>query len=162
MTADVRVRDLGPADLAWERQVLSEAWSSTRMVSRGRLTDLVTLPGLVAEWQDQRAGLLTYRIEGRECEVTSLNSRQEGLGVGTALMLRVREIARAAGCRRVWLVTSNDNLPALKFYQRRGYELVAVHRGAIDAARALKPEIAPIGLYGIPVRDEIELEIEVG
>ncbi len=71
------------------------------------------------------------------------------------------EGARAAGCRRVWLVTSNDNLPALKFYQRRGYELVAVHRRAIDAARALKPEIAPTGLYGLPVRDEIELEIGV-
>lgn len=161
MTTNVRVRDLDPADLAWERQVLAEAWSSTRMVSRGRLTDLVTLPGLVAEWRGERAGLLTYRIEGDECEVTSLNSTFEGHGVGTALMARVREIAQVAGCRRVWLVTSNDNLPALKFYQRRGYELVAVHRRAIEAARALKPEIAPTGLYGLPVRDEIELEIGV-
>jgi ribosomal protein S18 acetylase RimI-like enzyme len=161
MTTDVRVRDLAPADAEWERRVLSEAWSSTRMVSRGRLTDLVTLPGLVAEWKGRRAGLLTYRIEGDQCEVTSLNSTAEGHGVGTALMHRMREIACAAGCRRVWLVTSNDNLPALKFYQRRGYELVAVHRRAIDAARALKPEIAPTGLYGLPVRDEIELEIAV-
>ena len=65
------------------------------------------------------------------------------------------------GCRRVWLVTSNDNLPALRFYQRRGYELVAVHRRSLEEARRLKPEIPSTGLYGIPLRDEIELEIMV-
>jgi len=161
MTTGVRVRDLGPADLEWERQIFTEAWSSTRMVTRGRLTELTTLSGLVAEVEGRRAGLLTYRIEGGECEITSLNGTIEGRGAGTALLLRVREIARAAGCRRVWLVTSNDNLPALRFYQRRGYELVAVHRRSLEEARRLKPEIPSTGLYGIPLRDEIELEIMV-
>jgi hypothetical protein len=59
----------------------------------------------------------------------------------------------------VWLVTTNDNLDALRFYQRRGLRLVAVHAGAVDEARRLKPEIARVGEYGIPIRDEIELEL---
>jgi RimJ/RimL family protein N-acetyltransferase len=71
----------------------------------------------------------------------------------------VKEVARQHGCQRVWLITTNDNLNALRFYQKRGFELVAVHRRAIDEARKIKPEIPLIGEYGIPIRDEIELEI---
>jgi hypothetical protein len=65
--------------------------------------------------------------------------------------------ARKHGSRNIWMVTSNDNLDALRFYQRRGYRLVTVHAGAIDMARRLKPSIPPIGNHGIPLRDEIEL-----
>jgi hypothetical protein len=45
------------------------------------------------------------------------------------------------------------------FYQRRGFCLVCVHRGAVDQSRAnLKPEIPLVGNYGIPLRDELDLE----
>jgi GNAT superfamily N-acetyltransferase len=77
--------------------------------------DAAALPGFVAELDRRRAGLLTYRIEGDECEIVSLNSVVEGCGAGSALIDAVRQIARSAGCRRLWLITSNDNMPALKF-----------------------------------------------
>jgi len=159
MAADVRVREVEPSDLQWARDVLTEAWASPRVVTRGRILDASALPGLVAEADGRRAGLLTYRIEDDECEIVSLNSVFEGRGVASALVGRVCEIARTAGCRRVWLITSNDNMPALTFYQKRGFELVAVHRRALEESRRLKPEIPPTGLSGIPLRDEIELEI---
>ena len=72
---------------------------------------------------------------------------------------RQRQAAREAGCGRVWLITTNDNLRALRFYQRRGFRLVAVHPDALERSRELKPSIPEIGLDGIPLRDELELEL---
>jgi ribosomal protein S18 acetylase RimI-like enzyme len=113
----------------------------------------------VALVEGERQGLLTYRLEGGECEVVTLDSLAEGIGVGTRLLEAARGAAENAGCRRLWLVTTNDNLQALGFYQRRGYRLAALHRDALEVSRRLKPEISEIGHAGIPLRDEIELEI---
>ncbi len=147
------------SDRAWACALLAERWGSMRMVSRGVLYDLAQLPGLIAWLGGDRAGLLTYRLDGTACEVMSLDSVIGGAGVGSALLEAVQAIARAEGCRRVWLITTNDNTPALRYYQRRGFALVALHCRAVDAARALKPEIPLTGVDDIPLRDEIELEI---
>ena len=105
------------------------------------------------------AGLVTFHIAGDACEIVTLDSLHPGQGIGTALIEAVKAAAGAAGCRRLWLITTNDNLHALGFYQKRGFRLVAVHPGAVDDSRKLKPEIPLIGNDGIPIRDEIELEI---
>ena len=108
---------------------------------------------------DDWTGVVTFIIKGQECEITSLNSLLEGKGIGIALIDEVLREAKEMKCRRVFLITSNDNLHALGFYQRRGFELVAVHRGAISESRKVKPTIPLIGENNIPLRDEIELEI---
>lgn len=59
---------------------------------------------------------------------------------------------------RIWLITTNDNLNALGFYQKRGFRIKAVYPGAVDEARRIKPEIPLAASNGIPIRDEIELE----
>jgi len=110
---------------------------------------------------DDWLGLITFVIHGNECEITSLDSLQEGKGIGTVLINAVISEAREKKCRRVAVVTTNDNLQALGFYQRRGFELVAVHRGAITESRKRKPSIASIGQNNIPLRDEIELEMNL-
>jgi len=66
---------------------------------------------------------------------------------------------KKAKCKRLWLITTNDNTLAFRFYQKYGFALVAVHRNAIEKSRRLKPEIPLIGNAGIPLRDEIELEM---
>jgi ribosomal protein S18 acetylase RimI-like enzyme len=117
------------------------------------------LPGFVALDADGRPiGLVTYQIAGKACEVVTLNSAQANRGVGTALLDAVRDVAVQARCSRVWLITTNDNLRALGFYQKRGYQLVAVHRDALQRSRELKPSIPLVSNDGIPVRDEVELE----
>jgi hypothetical protein len=79
--------------------------------------------------------------------------------MGTALIEAVRLLARRRRCARLWVITTNDNVDALRFYQRRGFRLLTVHHGAVDRSRAsLKPEIPQVGAYGIAKRDEIELE----
>lgn len=151
-------RPMTDEDRAWAHALIDREWNGLSMVSRGVLYDMREFPGVVA-WRDgARVGLATYRLDSAECEIMSLNSLIEGVGIGTALLQAVAEVARAAGCQRVFLITTNDNTPALRFYQRRGFRLAALRPGALDAARKLKPEIPAIGLDGIPLRDEIELE----
>ena len=71
--------------------------------------------------------------------------------------------ARERRCGRLWLVTTNDNGPAIQFYRNRGMRLAAVHHGAVDAARRdLKPEIPLHGVGGVPIHDEVEFEIVLG
>ena len=108
---------------------------------------------------DDWTGVVTFIIKGEECEITSLDSLYEGKGIGTALINEVLQEAKEKKSRRVFLITTNDNLHALGFYQRRGFELVAVHRGAVNESRKIKPSIPLIGENNIPLRDEIELEI---
>jgi GNAT superfamily N-acetyltransferase len=154
------IRALNDADREWVTRLLTEHWSSPRIVSRGRVCDGDRLPGFATLRDGQPIGLATYRIENDACEIVTLNSLSERQGVGSALIDAVKGVARAASCRRLWLVTTNDNVFALGFYQRRGFDLVAVHRGAMaEARRQLKPEIPLVGLDGIPLRDEIELEL---
>jgi len=116
------------------------------------------LPGFVAVEKDKPVGLITYRISGKECEITSMNSEVEGKGVGSALVEAVKKAALEAGCKRLWLVTTNDNTHALHFWQKRGFLIKAIHVNALEKSRKLKPEIPLTGNDGIPLRDEIELE----
>ena len=110
---------------------------------------------------DDWSGATTFMIRGEECEIISLDSLHEGNGIGTTLINEVLQEAKEMKCRRVFLITTNDNLHALGFYQRRGFELVAIHRGVLNESRKIKPSIPLIGENNIPLRDEIELEILV-
>ncbi len=105
--------------------------------------------------------LITYACENRDCEIVSLDSLETGKGIGTALVKAVMDKAISEGVKRVWLVTTNDNTGALFFYQKIGFKLVAIHRNAVRKSRKLKPGIPETGFSGIPITDEIELEIKV-
>jgi GNAT superfamily N-acetyltransferase len=129
------------------------------MITRGNVYRPEQLDGFAIEDGNEWIGLLTFFIKDKECEVTSLDSLREGQGVGSKLINAVLGEARKQNCGRVFLITTNDNMQALRFYQKRGFELVAVHRGAVNESRKIKPSISLIGNDGIPLRDEIELEM---
>jgi hypothetical protein len=139
MELTIEVRELTTQDREWVQHFLLTHNKATRVVSRGRMHQADRLPGFVAFYEAVPSGLLTYHLAEDELETT-------------------REKARQIGCRRLWLITTNDNAPAIRFYQRRGMRLVAVHRNAIRESRKLKPEIPITGLGGIPIEDEIEFE----
>lgn len=158
---EIRVRALEGVDRGWAAALLHERWGSAHIVSRGQLHKADQLPGFVAWQGDERVGLLTYQVEGMACEIVSLDSLREGIGVGITLLDAVRELAIASTCTRLWLVTTNDNSPAIDFYQRRGFTVTVVHKDAVAKARQLKPEIPRAGYGGIPIRDEIEFEMRL-
>jgi GNAT superfamily N-acetyltransferase len=150
------IRELGEADRDWIRRFLTEHWGATVVVSRGRLHHADRLPGFLATRHGLPVGLLTYCLDGDQLEVVTLNSSVERQGVGTALLAAARAAAGAAHCRRLWLITTNDNVPAMTFYTHRGLAVAATHRGAMEVSRRLKPEIPDRGIGGIPILDEIE------
>jgi ribosomal protein S18 acetylase RimI-like enzyme len=117
------------------------------------------LHGFIALQDGERIGLATYSIDDGDCELVTIHTQRESQGIGSALLGTVQSTAMEAGCKRLWLITTNDNLRALGFYQKRGLSLVAVYRNAMDEVRRLKPMVPLIGKNGIPLRDEIELEI---
>ncbi len=157
----VNVRSREAADQVAARAFLARH-NSLRVARRGELVHPLDHPALVAEAAGgELAGMLTYMPgpDWPQCEILTLHADDQWRGTGTALIEAVGQLARRQGCGRLWVITTNDNVDALRFYQRRGFCLVAVPRGAVDRSRGrLKPEIPPVGAYGIPLRDEIELE----
>jgi ribosomal protein S18 acetylase RimI-like enzyme len=154
-----RIRAIEAEDRALVERALNEAWGSVRVVSRGKLWNPLDLPGFVAERGGDLVGLVTYRHEADATEVVTLDSFAEGEGVGSALLEAVAEVARAQGQASLWLITTNDNIPAIGFYQRRGWDMVALHHGALARSRQLKPEIPTQGFDGVPIDHEIEFRL---
>jgi ribosomal protein S18 acetylase RimI-like enzyme len=153
------LRRLTPADLPRLRQFWVEHWGGDEMITRGNIYRPEQLDGFVVENENEWIGLVTFFIKDDECEVTSLDSLREGKGIGTQLIDNAVEEARARKCNRLFLITTNDNLHALGFYQKRGFEIVTVYRGGVNESRKRKPSIPLVGNDGIPLRDEIELEL---
>jgi GNAT superfamily N-acetyltransferase len=134
-------------------------WGSPRMVISSGIFQCDDLDGFAAlNEEDNIIGLITFYIEGNGCEIISLDSIEENKGIGTALVQQVENTAEDNGCQRIKLVATNDNLHALRFYQRRGYRFVKVLQNAVGDAREIKPEIPFFAENGIPIRDEILLE----
>lgn len=104
-------------------------------------------------------GILTYRVDSSsKLEVVTLDALEQFKGIGSALMKAVEELAVQEGIATVYLITTNDNIDALRFYQRRGYRMVELHPGAVESSRLLKPAIPKFGSFGIEILDEIVLE----
>lgn len=159
--SDVALLPLRPEDRDWVERFVAEHWGAAMVVGHGTIYYPHELPGFAAVQAGERVGLVTYRIEGERCEIVTLDSLRPSSGVGTALIEAVKQVARRAGCTRLWLTTTNDNMNALRFYQKRGFALVALRPNALALSRRLKPQIPLIGDHGIPLRDEIDLAMEL-
>jgi ribosomal protein S18 acetylase RimI-like enzyme len=154
------VDPISSADLAAVEALLDAEFAGRVQVRLGEVVDVLALPGLVARADGRVTGYVAYRVDDGEAEIAALvvAAGERHAGTGTALVEAVARLARDAGARRLWLVTTNDNVDALRFYQRRGFRLAELHVGAVDEARRLEPAIPAVGDHGIPIRDELVLE----
>lgn len=158
----IRIRQVVATDRSSVETILFDEWGSDIQVVNGELYRATELPGFVAEQGEQVVGLVTYRMAGDECEIITLNSIAPGRGIGRRLIDCVIESARQADCRRVTVVTTNDNWPAQRLYQRAGFVLAEVRIDAVKRSRELKPGIPPTGIDQLPIRDELEFELSMG
>jgi ribosomal protein S18 acetylase RimI-like enzyme len=152
------IRPILPEDREWIRRLLRERWGSDFIVVHETVFYPLDLPGFIARQGDDRVGLITYVLSDPDCEIVALDSLIRSRGIGSALIDAVKTFAKRSGCRRLRLTTTNDNLNALRFYQKVGFILAALRPNAIEKTRKLKP-IPMLGENGIPIRDEIELEL---
>jgi DNA-3-methyladenine glycosylase I len=154
----MEITRLDDSDVAWVRERTELLFRGKFLVSGDVVHDPTELPGFVARQDGERIGLVTYHVTDDACEVVTIDALCQYMGVGTALLEAVEAAARTQGCQNLWLITTNDNLDALRFFQRRGFVIREVRVHSMPKIRALKPGIPETGAYGIPVRDEIELE----
>lgn len=139
-------------------EFLNKRWGSTRMVAKGRVFDVAALPGFAYLVEGQIAGMITYQLDEGDCQIVTLNSTIRQQGIGAALLKETEHLAGSKGCKRIWCITTNDNIWAIRFYQRNGMTLSGFHRNALELARKLKPQIPLTGQDGIPIEHELEFE----
>ncbi len=155
-------RPLVDADRAWVSAFVRERWGDEIVVAHGVVHRPAALPGIVLTDDAGRVvGLLTYEIDDDTCEVVTIDAVVQDRGYGSLLLGAVAEVARRAGCSRVWLITTNDNTRAIGFYRARGFDVVAVREGAVEESRKRKPSIPLVNERGVPIRDEIEMELRL-
>ena len=140
------------------REFISKYWGSELMISRGRIHVVADLDGFVITEGEAIIGLITFSITSGECEIVSLDSVRQGQGIGSMLINLVTEVATKSMCKRLWLYTTNDNTNALKFYQKRGFDICGFYHNSVDLARQVKPEIPKLGCHGLEIKHEFELE----
>lgn len=151
------ISTLSERDRVWCRERTELLFGGETVVSKGVVHTPAELPGFIAIEGPERVGVATFHIDGERCELVTLDALCQWRGVGTALLQAVEQAARAAGCRETWLITTNDNVDGMRFFQRRGYRIEAVRVGGIEATRRIKPELPRTGFYDIEIRDEIDL-----
>lgn len=155
----MKIRKAHGAD-AGIRRLIVQLWGSTDIVLNGRIYDLTSCDCLLCEDESGLLGFLHYEARKDEWEILALDCPRPGLGAGTALMEAAGDMARAAGAKKLLVVTTNDNTAAIRFYQKRRFALADVRFGAVARSRTVKPEIPMTGEDGIPILHEMVFEME--
>ncbi|MFA5014987.1 MAG: GNAT family N-acetyltransferase [Actinomycetota bacterium] len=159
MNTKIIIRTIGNSDRQWIKSIFNDFWGGDIIITKGFTHSFNNLDGFIAILNNEKVGLITYKITDKELEIVSLNSFRENKGIGSSLIDTIITLARKQKIKRVWLLTTNDNIDALRFYQKRNFTIKNIYPDAIKLSRELKQSIPLTGNYGIPIRDEIELEI---
>ena len=158
---EAEVRPISETDRPTVEWLTTQLWGAPEVVVHDDVFYPAALPGFIAESDGRIAGLVTFDVRPGVLEIVTINALEQFAGIGTMLIEAVRAEAKRHGCPEVTVTTTNDNVAALRFYQRRGFRLAALRSGAVDRSRLRKPEIPRIGDFGIPLRDEIDLTCAV-
>jgi ribosomal protein S18 acetylase RimI-like enzyme len=134
----MEVRPLDDGDRAWVTETISNEWGLP-VVSISGPHNPADFAGCVAAEANERLGLITYRVTDEDCEIVTLNSLRPNRGVGTALLRAVKRIADERGLR-LWLITTDENSNAIRFYENRGMTMRAFHRDFVKVVRRYKPD----------------------
>jgi ribosomal protein S18 acetylase RimI-like enzyme len=155
---DIKIEKILEEDKKEVLEIVKLLWGDEIIVAHGEVFHPSNLSGLLAKDGNQLLGILHFQIRGKECEILTLASLKKNQGVGSALLAEIERIAKCNGCCLLTLVTTNDNLNALGFYQKRGFYITALFPNQITQSRQYKSSIPEIGDHGIPIRDELRLE----
>jgi RimJ/RimL family protein N-acetyltransferase len=156
---NINCSELNSLNKTEAKKLFTRSWGADYVVSKGVIHRFDDLEGIAAVKDIQIKGMLTYNIVENEMEIVSVNSYLENTGIGSELLARAVQKAKDNKCNRVWLITTNDSTPALRFYQKKGFRICNIYIGSIKESRKLKPEIPLTGFDGIPIEHEIELEL---
>ncbi len=156
-----QISEIKTKDKSLVASFIAENWGSQIIVTRGKMLNTIELPDFISKLDNKVIGLVTYDIQSKDCEIVTLDSKINNLGLGTRLIEKVIGKAKLYYCKRVWLITTNDNTKAIRFYQKRVFDWVGFYKNSIQESRKIKPEIPEFGDDNIPIRHEIEFELQL-
>jgi GNAT superfamily N-acetyltransferase len=153
----VLVREAADRERELALELFRRDFGRTGLVAFGQVMNLDAAPTLVAEMNGEVAGALAYRLVDAGLHVIALatDPMWQRSGVGSYLVAEAELLARRLTIPRVIVSMTNDNLPALYFYQRRGY---FVAEWTPNAVAKQSKSASLVGFAGIPIRDEVRLE----
>jgi len=154
----ITLREIKSTDQEWIKKISLDLWNSVKIVSQHKIYYTDKLSGILALYQDTRAGLLLYSIDQPTLNIISLNTLFENIGIGSKLIERIEKIGIKKKLKKVRVTTTNDNIDALRFYQAKGFQIIKVNVDIMNKYRKLKPELPKLGFYNIEIRDEFVLE----
>jgi DNA-3-methyladenine glycosylase I len=157
----ISIQALTADDQPIVKTIAETQWGDNLVVVHGTKFYLDQLPGFKAMHGVTWIGLITYDINADICEIVSLDSFIPGMGTGRKLVEQVMDTARQAGCKKIILITTNDNLNAIGFYQKIGFQMVWVEPDAVMRSREVKPSIPLTAENGLPIRDEITFQMNL-
>ena len=152
------IRELAPNEQSQAVALLDAELGGRLQARLDEVHDVLSMPAIGAAAHERLVGIACSRWSG----IGSSSPRWPSLvltgwAVSAASWSKPCRAGIAQGASELWLVTTNDNLDALRLYQRHGFHLDRVHPGAVDRARRQKPSIPALGEFGIPLRDELVL-----
>lgn len=153
-----QIKAIETKDRNWIKNFIKNRWGSDKVIYNGKVFFPHKLSGFFAIKNRKKAGLITYKKYKNHLQIITINSLVEKKSIGSKLIEKVKEEAKRLKYKKIKVITTNDNLKALGFYQKRGFRMVKVYQGAVDKSRKIKPQIPLIGENNIPLHDEIELE----
>ena len=155
----VLVREATPADREKALELFKRDFGPAQLVAYGEAISLDDALALVAETDNDIAGALAWRPFDGALHILALatDPMWQRAGVGGHLVAEAELLARRRNLPRMIVTITNDNLPALYFYQRRGYRMSAILRDSIAAHTRGQQAV---GFAGIPIVDEIQLAKE--
>ena len=146
-------------------------WGNMEQDVFGRAYRILDCENLVAKPSEDESDLLEEGNKGIAGQL-SLKAEDEGFlhivvihvwpdwqgkGVGRCFLDASIARARELGMSCIKLGTTNDNIPAIYFYQRAGFVIEEVVPGEVADHHG----IAPKGFAGIRIRDEIRLRLDL-
>jgi len=151
---------ISKATLGNEREKIQELvkrfWGEPEQLTFDRKFIVAELPAYLAKSGSDVIGFVSFAEVDYAIIVVALGilPKYQNAGVGKSLIEKVEAEAKRLGKKKLLVSTSNDDLPALAFYQHLGFQIYEVKPNVI----AEKHGMVLKGIGGLPVRDELRLQ----
>lgn len=138
------------------REFVQRFWGEQEQLTFDKRFVVAELPAYAAKVIDQMIGFISFADLDEAAIIVALGiqPKYQGFGIGKSLIKKVETEAKRLQKKKLLVSTSNDDLPALAFYQSLGFQIYEVKPNVIAEKHGgiLK------GIGGLPIRDEMRMQ----
>ena len=138
------------------REIVQRFWGEEEQLTFDRKFIVTELPTYLEKSGNDIIGFVSFAEVDDAITIVALGilPKYQNAGVGKSLIEKVEAETKRLGKKKLLVSTSNDDLPALAFYQFLGFQIYEVKPNVI----AEKHGMVLKGIGGLPIRDELRLQ----